>query len=83
MAYGNIPILSCVGGNKEVIVNDNGCFVTDFADVSELHDLLSRNTVSELKNRNRQLQLERFSEKAFLEYYYKMIEEKFISRREN
>lgn len=83
MAYGNIPILSYVGGNKEVIVNDNGCFVTDFADVSELHDLLNRNTVFELKNRNRQIQLEMFSEKAFLEYYYKMIEEKFISRREN
>lgn len=83
MAYGNIPILSCVGGNKEVIVNDNGCFVTDFADVSELYDLLSRNTVSELKNRNRRIQLDMFSEKAFLEYYYKMIEEKFISRREN
>ena len=83
MAYGNIPILTCVGGNKEVVVNGNGSFVSDFSDISEIAELMDEFTVSDLKEKNRRIQFEMFSEKAFLEYYYNMIEDKLKSRRKN
>lgn len=69
MAYGNVPVLTPVGGNKEMIVENSGVIVDDTQSIDSFSRLLEENTLEELKTRNIKLQETKFSEKAFLEGY--------------
>ncbi len=68
MHYGAIPILTPVGGNKEVIIEDNGLFVVDFTDVSALVELVNTDFTF-LKKVNQRIQESMFSDKIFLKRY--------------
>ena len=74
MSYGNIPVLTPVGGNKEVIFNESGVFVEDFKDVNTFVKLLTENSIQELKQKNKEIQENEFSEETFLKRYQQMIE---------
>ena len=69
MHYGAIPILTPVGGNKEVIIQNNGIFVTDFSDISLFRELIKSKNLKELKALNHKIQMEKFDDRAFLERY--------------
>ena len=69
MREGNIPILSNVGGNKEVIVNQNGFLVEDFTSGSVIVNILNSGLLEELKTLNTELVQEKFSSYAFLKAY--------------
>lgn len=69
MHYGNIPILTPVGGNKEMIIRQNGIFVSDFRDVAAFMDLIESGKVDELREFNKSIQNELFDDKAFLQRY--------------
>lgn len=73
MAYGNIPVLTPVGGNKEVILEENGVFVEDFADVSPFFERMQI-PMDQLKQKNIQLQDRCFSDEAFLRRYQALVE---------
>lgn len=70
MHYGNIPILTPVGGNKEVIVDSNGIFVSDFSNADSLLDTIRLNMIEHMKQKNIQIQSERFNDYSFLKGYY-------------
>lgn len=73
MSYGNIPVLTPIGGNKEVIIEDNGVFVEDFSDASAFGAFM-QTPIGELKRKNRALQESRFSDEAFLKRYQTLVE---------
>ncbi len=73
MAYGNIPVLTPIGGNKEVIFKDNGVFVDDPSDVSGFLAQMER-PMEQRKAQNRQIQNEYFSDEAFLRRYQALVE---------
>lgn len=75
MHYGAVPILTPVGGNKDAITDGNGIFVSDFKDVSPLLELIEGGRMEELREKNRRIQRERFSDFAFLKRYADMYEE--------
>jgi glycosyltransferase involved in cell wall biosynthesis len=76
MSYGNIPVLSRVGGNVEVIPGENGVLVDDDADASGLIAFLADrgSDIAALKKINSTLQERLFSEKSFLRNYYTLAE---------
>ena len=74
MHYGNIPILTPVGGNKEMIIDGNGLFVSDFTDVGSLLDLISHADVAAIKRKNINIQNNMFNDKAFLKRYVELCE---------
>lgn len=69
MHYGNIPILTPVGGNKEVIINGNGLFVDDFSNVKPFIEMLKDSDMESLKRRNSDIQNMNFNDEAFLRRY--------------
>lgn len=69
MHYGNIPILTPVGGNKDVILDDNGILVSDFTDVVPLENLIRFGDMPGLGEKNQKIQREKFNDYAFLERY--------------
>lgn len=69
MHYGNIPILTPVGGNKEVIIGNNGLFVSDFDNADSFVDLISTKELEIVKEKNREIQNNQFDDKAFLQRY--------------
>lgn len=69
MHYGNIPILTPVGGNKDVIVDDNGVFVTDFTDASGLMKIIVDKSTDKLKEKNRSIQRKNYDDVVFLKRY--------------
>ena len=69
MHYGNIPILTPVGGNKEVILDQNGLFVSNFEDTSSFMQLIQQNSIEEMKEKNKNIKREHFDDKAFLTRY--------------
>ncbi|MBQ9761949.1 MAG: glycosyltransferase [Oscillospiraceae bacterium] len=73
MAYGNIPVLTPIGGNKEVIFGDNGVFVDDFSDTSPF-EAQKKIPMAELKEKNMALQNQHFSDEAFLARYQALVE---------
>ena len=77
MAYGNIPILTPVGGNKEVVFDNpqNGILVESIEDTKQLRNFLNGVTMEDIKNRNRDLQDKWFSELSFLQGYKNIIEQ--------
>lgn len=74
MHYGNIPILSEVGGNKEIIIDNNGLFVRNSDDTSSFLSLISSGLYNDMKRKNIEIQMEYFNDKAFLQRYRDLIE---------
>lgn len=72
MHYGNIPILTPIGGNKEVIIDGNGLFVSDFGDVSSVISLMKENKIGELEEKNKAIKRKYFDEKVFLQRYVEL-----------
>lgn len=72
MHYGNIPILTPVGGNREVIQEGNGLFVSDFSDTDPLERLLKED-LEPWKVRNREIQGTQFNDRAFLARYADLV----------
>lgn len=77
MHYGNIPILTPVGGNKEVIIDGNGLMVSDFSDVSSFMDMINSGKVEMMRQKNVNIQTEMFGDKAFLQRYVDLCEKMF------
>lgn len=75
MSYGNIPILTPVGGNKEVIIRNNGIFLYDLSDSKDYDEFIGNQPIDELKRTNMEIANELFSEKAFLKGYADIVEE--------
>lgn len=75
MNYGNIPILTPVGGNKEVIIDNNGIFLNDFSSCNDYDEFVSSQNLLECKQKNIQIANDLFSEKAFLKGYADLIDE--------
>lgn len=69
MHYGNIPILTPVGGNKEMIIENNGLLVSDFDNVDSFVNMVSNDDLEIMKEKNRKIQSDLFDEKAFLQRY--------------
>lgn len=74
MHYGNIPILSFVGGNKEMITEDNGVFVHNKNDISNFIKFLESQNLQEMKEKNIKLQEKKFNDGAFLQRYLNLCE---------
>ncbi len=69
MSCGCIPILSNVGGNREVVFGDSGLLIDD---VSSIEPFINYIDFQELKSKeklNMELQNKYFSEKQFFNYY--------------
>lgn len=74
MHYGNIPILTPVGGNKEIIIDHNGLFVSDFSNAGSFIQLISNTDLTKLKEKNKRIQKENFDDRAFLNRYVELCE---------
>ena len=74
MSLGAIPILTPVGGNKEVIDDKEqiGLFVYDFSDISGLRNVMENYEI--IKSNCINFEKEKFSEKRFLERYKVVLE---------
>lgn len=75
MHYGNIPILTPVGGNKEVIIDNNGIFVSEFKNADSFIELVRNGELESLKAKNREIQNSKFDDKAFLQRYVDLCKE--------
>ena len=75
MHYGNIPILTPVGGNKEVIIDGNGIFVSDFRKADSFIALVRNGKTELLKAKNAEIQNSKFDDRAFLQRYVDLCEE--------
>ena len=71
MHYGAIPILTPVGGNLEVIKNENGIFIDDFQDIQKFVALIE-NDLEPIHKLNQKIQQENFNDEAFLKYYVEL-----------
>lgn len=74
MHYGNIPILTPVGGNKEVIIDNNGLFVSKFDDASSFIELVKSGQIDDIKKKNSDIQNNFFNDRAFLQRYVELCE---------
>ena len=70
MHMGCIPILTPVGGNLEMIIEDNGYFLDDTLSGKGFAAWCMDQDIEELKERNRRIAQERFSEYSMLKAYY-------------
>lgn len=75
MHYGNIPILTPVGGNKEVIIDGNGLFVSEFKNADSFIELVRNGELESLKAKNAEIQNSEFDDIAFLHRYVELCEE--------
>lgn len=75
MGYGNIPILTPVGGNKEVILNNNGIFLENLSSSIDFDKFIEKESIEKAKIKNMKIVDELFSEKSFLKGYSELIEE--------
>lgn len=71
MSCGNIPILSRIGGNKEVVINENGFFSDEDGLEDKIIDLIESKEFNLMKEKNVTLQQEKFSEYSSLNHYSK------------
>lgn len=74
MSCGCIPVLSSVGGNKEVVFGDNGLLLSNISNSKEFLEYLSRISVSDEKIENKKLQNQYFSEERFFANYIEFAE---------
>lgn len=75
MGYGNIPILTPIGGNKKVIINNSGIFLNTLSSTEDFDNYVMNYNFDIAKQMNIQIARELFSEKAFLKRYADLIEE--------
>lgn len=75
MHYGNIPILTYVGGNKEMIVENSGIFINDLASIAEFDEFMENEDINIAREKNINMSIEQFSERAFLKGYLDVVEE--------
>ena len=75
MGYGNIPMLTPIGGNKEVIIDNNGIFLNSLSSTADFDEFVTNQNFEEAKNKNIRIADELFSEKAFLKGYADLINE--------
>ena len=75
MHYGNIPILTPVGGNKEVIIDGNGLLVSDFSDVDSFIEMIQSDEMEAMRAKNMSIQKRMFDDKAFLQRYADLCDE--------
>lgn len=76
MAYGNIPILTPVGGNLEAADKESGFFVDleSMDKVVESISVLSREEILGYKDRNRNREADLFSSESFIGLYKKLVD---------
>ena len=75
MHYGNIPILTPVGGNKEVIIDGNGLFVSNVTDPSSFLSMIRSGKMKTMREKNMHIQRKLFDDRAFLKRYAVLCEE--------
>lgn len=73
MSFGNIPILTKIGGNIEVIEDDSGFLLDDLDNVEPLLNYIEAIDINEKQEINRSIVKNRFSESAFLSGYLRII----------
>lgn len=75
MHMGNIPVLSFVGGNKEVIVDNNGFFLTGNAalDAEAFIEYFNKIDLQKAKEKNMDIADKMFSEESFLASYLDVV----------
>ena len=76
MHMGMIPVLTPVGGNMAMICDDNGYFLKD--DLGNSHDFIEwedSRDIPELKEKNRLIARQRFSDRSMLEFYRDLAED--------
>ena len=69
MSKCNIPILSNIGGNKEVITENNGFLIDDYSNADIIINFIKTNKLDNLKLLNKQIVANKFSSYAFLKAY--------------
>lgn len=74
MHYGNIPVLSYVGGNKEMITEGNGVFIHNKNDIADFVEFLESQNLQAIKEKNVKLQERKFNDEAFLKRYLDLCE---------
>lgn len=78
MNEGNIPILSNIGWNKEVIKDKNGFLVNENdiieKEFSEIINFIKNSDIIELKKKNIEVIKNYFTEKNFIDWYYSLYE---------
>ncbi|OOM79914.1 glycosyltransferase [Clostridium sp. BL-8] len=75
MSYGNIPILTPVGGNKEVIIDNNGIFLNDLTNIADFSELISNGLIEQTKLKNIRIAESMFNEREFLKRYAELVNE--------
>lgn len=76
MGMGNVPILSNVGGNPEVVIDNNGLLIDEKNKNSILEYVNDTYlNINILKNKNKEIQMAHFSMKQMLHSYKKLIDE--------
>jgi Glycosyltransferase len=75
MKYGNIPILTPIGGNKEVIIVDNGIYLNDLTSCKDFDEYIANHNIEEVKIKNIAIANNLYSEKAFLKGYSVLVNE--------
>lgn len=76
MHLGNIPVLTEVGGNKEMITEGNGFFIKEDMRQSAMEFLkwFCSIDVDEYRQRNMEMAYRKFSEEVFLKNYQEIIQ---------
>jgi glycosyltransferase involved in cell wall biosynthesis len=73
MSYGNIPILTPIGGNREFIIEDNGIFLKDLTSCRDFDEYISTHSVENTKIKNAAIAKSLYCEEAFLLGYSDMV----------
>lgn len=73
MHMGCIPILTPVGGNLEMITEDNGYFLDESLDGKTFISWRDKHNIGELKEQNRRIARDNFSEYSMLKAYHDII----------
>ncbi len=73
MHMGCIPVLTPVGGNLEMITDDNGYFLGDDLNAEDFVLWEKEHNMAELKEKNRRIAAESFSEYSMLKAYYDLV----------
>ena len=69
MSCGNIPFLSPVCGNLEIITNQNGVFLSELPDVIQVEEIVKSKTTESYKDLNVEIQKAQFSDFTCLKRY--------------
>lgn len=70
----NIPVLSDVGGNREMLKYDNGFILDDELDADSFYEWKSIINIDNMKVINQSVAKELFSEESMLKSYYDAVE---------